>query len=125
MLGLVALTGPYLVAAIGFAAAAAAIGLGLRHDGPLGGGTLGPLRRGQPINTRGAMGLAVLMVANLVMVGVMTMAPVHLHHSGSGLTAIGIVISLHIAGMFAPSPLSGWVNTTPVSDRTPIGWRWR
>jgi hypothetical protein len=109
-LGLVALTGPYLVAAVGFAAAAAAIGVGLPHDGPLGGSALGPLRRGQPIDAQGAMGLAVLMVANLVMVGVMTMAPVHLHHSGSGLAAIGMVISLHIAGMFAPSPLSGWVT---------------
>jgi MFS family permease len=111
MLGMVALTGPYLVAAVGFVAAAVAIGLGMRHDRPLVAGAVGrPRRPDQPIGARGAMGLGVLMVANLVMVGVMTMAPVHLSHSGSGLAAIGMVISLHIAGMFAPSPLSGWVT---------------
>jgi MFS family permease len=51
----------------------------------------------------GTLGLVALTGPYLV-------APVHLHHSGSGLAAIGMVISLHIAGMFAPSPLSGWVT---------------
>lgn len=110
-LGLGTLTGPYLVAAVGFAAAAATIIVGLRPDRPL--DVDDPRQAGlrrQPINARGATGLAVLTVANLVMVGVMTMAPVHLHHSGSGLAAIGLIISLHIAGMFAPSPFSGWLT---------------
>lgn len=110
-LGLGTLTGPYLVAAVAFAAAAATIIAGLRPDRPL---DVDDLRRAelrrQPINARGVTGLAVLTVANLVMVGVMTMAPVHLHHSGSGLATIGLIISLHIAGMFAPSPLSGWLT---------------
>jgi len=52
----------------------------------------------------------VLALANLVMVGVMTAAPVHLHHMDVGLAAIGLVQSMHIAGMFAPSPLSGWLT---------------
>lgn len=55
----------------------------------------------------GAVGAAVLCVANLVMVAVMTMAPLHLRHDGAGLGVIGLVVSVHIAGMFAPSPLSG------------------
>jgi len=55
-------------------------------------------------------GLVVLGVANLVMVSVMTIAPVQLHHVGAGLGAIGLVVSLHIAGMFAPSPVSGWLT---------------
>jgi MFS family permease len=61
-----------------------------------------------PVGTA-AVGLAVMALSNLVMVGVMTMAPVHLHHLGIGLGAIGLVQSLHIAGMFAPAPLSGWL----------------
>jgi MFS family permease len=65
-------------------------------------------------------GLAVLTLANLVMVGVMTMAPVHLHHAGGGLAAIGLVISLHIAGMFAPSPLSGWLTDRMGAARTAV-----
>jgi MFS family permease len=110
-LGLVPLTGPYLVAAAGFAAAAATILLGMGADRPLpAAAPFGPRQPERPIDARGATGLGVLTVANLVMVGVMTMAPVHLHHSGSGLAVIGLVISLHIAGMFAPSPLSGWLT---------------
>jgi hypothetical protein len=40
------------------------------------------------------------------MVGVMTFAPVHLAHAGASRTMIGLVVSAHIAGMFAPSVVS-------------------
>lgn len=53
------------------------------------------------------VGLAVLTAANLVMVGVMTMAPLQLQHIHSGLTAVGLVASLHIAAMFAPARSAG------------------
>jgi len=62
------------------------------------------------LRRQGLVGLAVLALANLVMVSVMTMTPVHLHHIGSGLVVIGLAISLHIAGMLAPSPVSGWLT---------------
>jgi hypothetical protein len=51
-------------------------------------------------------GRLVLALATLVMIAVMPMAPVHLHHLGHGLGAIGIVTTLHIGAMFAPSALS-------------------
>ena len=38
----------------------------------------------------------------------MSMTPVHLHHADASLRVIGAVISLHIAGMYAASPLIGW-----------------
>lgn len=41
------------------------------------------------------------------MVAVMVMAPVHLQGHGHGLELVGLVVSLHVAGMFAPSPLTG------------------
>jgi MFS family permease len=53
--------------------------------------------------------LAVLAVANLVMVGVMAIAPVTMGSHGHGLRAVGLVVSIHVAGMFGPSPISGWL----------------
>lgn len=44
------------------------------------------------------------------MVTVMAVTPVHLRAHGWGLDSIGAVISLHVAAMFAPSPLSGWAR---------------
>jgi MFS family permease len=44
-----------------------------------------------------------------VMVLVMTMTPVHVRHHGHDLAAIGLVISVHTLGMFAVSPITGWL----------------
>lgn len=61
--------------------------------------------------TRSALaGLWVLGLANLVMVSVMTMAPIRLAQRDQGLGLIGLVVSVHIAGMYAPSELSGRLN---------------
>jgi MFS family permease len=45
--------------------------------------------------------------AHGVMVSVMAMTPVHLLHEGATLTVVGLTISLHVAGMFALSPVFG------------------
>jgi MFS family permease len=42
------------------------------------------------------------------MVGVMAVAPVHMLGHGQSLRVIGLVVSVHVAGMFGPSPLTGW-----------------
>jgi MFS family permease len=52
-------------------------------------------------------GLATIVLANLVMVAVMAMTPVHMRHNDHSLALVGLVISLHIGGMFAPAPISG------------------
>jgi MFS family permease len=68
-----------------------------------------PLRR--LLASAGAVtGLCVVAVANFVMVAVMAMAPVHMHDHGHGLEVVGLVVSVHIAGMFAPAPLTGWLT---------------
>lgn len=106
--GLPVLVGPYVLAGTGLLLAAAALVGGLQDDG-----ARESRRRDNPsvrLGRDGLAGLVVLGVANLVMVAVMTMAPVHLHHAGTGLGAIGLVVSAHIAGMFAPSPLSAWLT---------------
>jgi MFS family permease len=47
------------------------------------------------------------------MVGVMVMTPVHMGHAGgpagTTLRIIGLVISVHVAGMYLFSPLVGWL----------------
>jgi len=53
------------------------------------------------------LGFAAIALGHAVMVAVMSMTPVHIHHVGGSLEIIGIVISLHIAGMYAASPLVG------------------
>jgi MFS family permease len=114
-LGLPGLAGPYLIAALAFAAASTALATGLgpgrspREVGATAAPRLGGPTR-TPLGRAGLAGLVVLGLANLVMVSVMTMAPVQMHHTGSGLGMIGVVVSLHITGMFAPSPISGWLT---------------
>jgi MFS family permease len=73
--------------------------------------------------SRGALlALASVVGAHGVMVGVMSMTPLHLQeliagpahagHAASGdvLVIIGFTISLHIAGMFSLSPVMGWLT---------------
>lgn len=48
-------------------------------------------------------------LSHMVMVSVMSMTPVHMQHDGASLTIIGFVISFHIAGMYAFSPIFGWL----------------
>ena len=47
--------------------------------------------------------------SNVAMVSVMTMTPIHMEDAGETLSAVGLVISLHVAGMYLPSPVSGWL----------------
>ncbi|MFG2211613.1 MFS transporter [Streptomyces sp. NPDC048638] len=53
------------------------------------------------------LGLVAVVLGHAVMVSVMTMTPIHLAHDGAELKVVGFAISLHIAGMFALSPLVG------------------
>jgi MFS family permease len=54
---------------------------------------------------------AVMLVGQLVMVALMTSVPVHAHHQGQGLGALGVMLSAHTFGMFAFSPVTGlWID---------------
>jgi hypothetical protein len=46
-------------------------------------------------------------LSHMVMVSVMSMTPVHMQDMGYGLVVVGFTISLHIAGMYALSPVMG------------------
>lgn len=53
------------------------------------------------------LGLMAMVLGHMVMVGVMSMTPVHLQHGDQSLKIIGLVISGHITGMYVASPLVG------------------
>ncbi len=53
--------------------------------------------------------LIVIAVTHTAMVSIMSMTPVHLDHEGSTVSIIGMVISVHIAGMYVLSPVVGWL----------------
>ncbi|NLT29209.1 MAG: MFS transporter, partial [Propionibacterium sp.] len=53
--------------------------------------------------------LLLIAVAHAVMVRVMSMTPLHIEHHGHGLQLVGLVISLHILGMYALSPVFGLI----------------
>lgn len=50
-----------------------------------------------------------ILTAQIVMVAVMTMTPVHIVHHGGSVNVVGITISLHVVGMYALSPVVGWM----------------
>jgi MFS family permease len=55
------------------------------------------------------LGASVMIITQIVMVGIMTMTPIHMRDHGHGLSATGLVIAIHVAGMFLPSPLTGYL----------------
>jgi MFS family permease len=48
-----------------------------------------------------------MILGQVVMVGIMTMTPIHMRDHGHSLSAAGFVISMHIAAMYLPSLLTG------------------
>jgi MFS family permease len=55
-------------------------------------------------------GIAALALAHAVMIAVMVMTPLHMHHGGATLEVIGVVISVHVLGMYALAPVVGWLT---------------
>ena len=53
------------------------------------------------------VGASVLVLSQILMVAIMTMTPIHMQHHGSTLSAVGIVIGLHVASMYLPSLATG------------------
>ena len=53
------------------------------------------------------VGATVMVLAQIAMVAIMTMTPVHMRHHHHALGDVGLVIGLHIAAMYLPSPITG------------------
>jgi MFS family permease/putative NIF3 family GTP cyclohydrolase 1 type 2 len=60
------------------------------------------------------LGITAVAVGHMVMVGIMAMTPVHIrgagHDAAHTLRIVGVVISVHIAGMYAFAPVIGWLT---------------
>jgi MFS family permease len=60
------------------------------------------------------LGVSAMAIGHVVMIGVMTMTPVHIRGAGHDaehtLRIVGLVLSFHIAGMFAFAPVVGWLT---------------
>ena len=123
-LGLPSLAGAVLVSAVVYVLVGLGLLLLLRPDPlllarSLGGGGAGPRPRratGPALRAvwatpGGRLGVTAVVVSHAVMVGVMVMTPVHMGHAGADdattLRVIGVVISVHVAGMYLFSPLVG------------------
>jgi MFS family permease len=63
---------------------------------------------GSPARAR--LALVALVAGQVVMVLVMTMTPIHIRNGGHGLHAVGFVMASHTFGMYAFSPVAGWLS---------------
>jgi len=85
----------------------------LRTGAPRAGWRRGGLRRMFAqfrSNPEVRLAVVAIVTAQVVMVAIMTMAPVHVAEEGGSITIVGITISLHIAGMYGLSPVVGVVT---------------
>ncbi|MEV0597949.1 MFS transporter [Streptomyces sp. NPDC050315] len=116
--GIPRLAGPFALATVAFAAAAVLLGTLLRPDPLRLARTLAdtavqadadpaPSTPVRPDRRRLLAGTSVMVTGQLAMIAIMTMTPVHMRAHGHSTGAAGLVIALHVAAMFLPSPLTG------------------
>ncbi len=98
-------------------------------SGPATGGTAAPERVGGGLNRalttlatnpEARTGVAVVALGHMVMVSVMVMTPLHMSHGGAALNLVGLVISVHVLGMYAFSPLVGRLDDAIGGRRTAL-----
>jgi MFS family permease len=128
--GVPTLAGPFFFSALLFGLAALCLMLLLRPDPAIvarsaSGNPSGPASHDAHAGMRAALravvsqasaslGVSAMAVGHIVMVGVMAMTPVHIrsagHDAAHTLRVVGVVLSFHIAGMYAFSPVMGWLT---------------
>lgn len=124
-LGIPATAGPFVWAAGVFLVAALVVAVLMRPDPLLTARALAAPEEGQEAaearslragmravrESAGArLALVTVAASHTAMVSIMSMTPVALSHHGAGIQLIGLVISGHIAGMYAFSPVMGWLS---------------
>ncbi|WP_026066013.1 MFS transporter [Actinoalloteichus spitiensis] len=116
-LGLPGLAGPFLLAAVAYPAAGLVLVVLLRPDPYLLARALHEAERARddprsrdaaPKPRVGAVvGAAVMVLTQIAMVAIMTMTPVHMRAHHHDLSAVGLVIGLHVGAMYLPSLVTG------------------
>ncbi len=122
-IGLPRLVGPYLIAVVSLTLATLVITMYLKPDPFL--TAMSYLSQASQSESRKStfatlkiisknpsalFAIASIAIGHIVMVSVMVMTPVHMAHVDETLTVIGLVISVHVAGMYAFSPLVGYLS---------------
>lgn len=122
--GVPTLAGPFFFSALLFGSAAIGLLALMRPDpalvagatsaAPRDGSGMGAALRAVASRGPATLGVTAMAIGHVVMVGVMAMTPVHIREAGHGaahtLRIVGIVLSFHIAGMYALSPVMGWMT---------------
>ena len=119
--GLPRLVGPYLISAVALFLATLVIQIFLRPDPYLLAQKESAIAANAKRSTKQALAhirgnekalFAILSIAigHVAMVSIMVMTPVHMAHVDVTLTIIGLVISIHVVGMYAFSPIVGSVS---------------
>ena len=128
--GVPTLAGPFVFSAVLFVLATLLLMVFLRPDPAVVartslGSPAGPAPESRPVGMGDALryvlshvaarlGVSAMAVGHVVMVGVMAMTPVHIrgagHDAAHTLSIVGLVLSFHIAGMYAFSPVVGWLT---------------
>jgi MFS family permease len=119
-LGMPQYTGPFLMTVAGQIMATLVFWFGLRPD-PL----LVALKQNEKagkrtvsfkaafaelkVNATARYAMVSIALSHMVMVGIMSMTPVHMEGMAFSLVIIGFTISLHVAGMYAFAPVFGWL----------------
>ena len=131
-LGFPRLVGPYLIAVVTLILAATLILIFLKPDPYLLARTEANIDTDQKaVKTRVAfkivrsepkalLGLTSVVIGHIAMVTIMVMTPVHMGHVDVALRLIGLVISVHVLGMFAFSPLIGKLTDQIGREKTII-----
>mgnify|MGYP000143101100 CR=1 FL=1 len=115
--GLPRLVGPYIISAITLTLATIVILMLLRPDPYLvaNKGSIAAKKRGSTkialshirSNPKALFAILSIAIGHVAMVSVMVMTPVHMAHVDVTLSIIGLVISVHVLGMYAFSPIVG------------------
>ncbi|MBP2372023.1 MFS family permease [Pseudonocardia parietis] len=114
--GVPALAGPFLLAAVAYLGAGAVLLVLLRPDPFLvarhleqrtADASTGQVSVAPPLGTGVVVGATVMVLSQIAMVAIMTMAPVHMRAHGHGLGEVGLVIGVHIGAMYLPSLVTG------------------
>lgn len=120
-LGLPEMTGPFFITILSQITATCIFWFGLRPDPLLTAQKLGDAKAAKPKLSIGtaiqtlrthpvaAYAVATIALSHMVMVSVMSMTPAHLEQHGASLAVVGFTISIHIGGMYAFSPIFGWL----------------
>jgi len=105
--GLPELTGPFVFTVAAQIAAAATYWWGIGPNVPTVTVTSNAINSAARLSRAVPLAIAVIGLGHATMVAVMAMTPVHLVHGGASVAESSFVISLHVAGMYALSPVFG------------------